>query len=157
MSESSTATAAVYSGLPVPPGTSGSCTPPSSLYWIQKSASSNSNAAGNRSNAASPSVRPPLASAVRMLANSPAPIVPAVRAIVLPRKERRLRCLLRDLTLVSELFIGECSFLPEPFAVGLSIVFMPVESLQPTLRALLDKLHVCYLPACFGSDLIQPR
>src|SRR5262249_42486146 len=136
MSESSTSKAAVYSGLPLPPGTSESWTPPSSLYWIQKSASSISRAAGNRSSAASPGVRPPLASAVRMLANNPAPIVPAPSAIVLPRKERRLMyrfpVLLRFSTLASR---GRLSLLLEPFAVGLVIVFMPVESQQLAVHA----------------------
>src|SRR5439155_9449305 len=127
----------VYSGLPVPPGTSESWTPPSSLYWIQKSASSNSSAAGNRSSAASPGVRPPLASAVRMLANNPAPMVPAPMAIVLPRKERRLIYRFRALLLFSTLSSrGRLSLLLEPFAVGLLIAFMPVTSQQVTMRAL---------------------
>ena len=39
-------------------------------------------AAANRRRAASPGVRPPLASAVRMLGNSPAPMVPAPTASV---------------------------------------------------------------------------
>src|SRR5438034_10158839 len=108
--------------------------PPSSLYWIQKSASSSSSAAGKRSNAASPVERLPLASAVRMLPNSPAPTVPAPRAIVLPRKERRLMDSLRDLLLFSELSSrGRLSLLLEPFAAGLPIVFMPIESQQATL------------------------
>src|SRR5439155_27041657 len=112
----------VYSGLPVPPGTSESWTPPSSLYWIQKSASSNSSAAGNRSSAASPAVRPPRASAVRMLVNSPAPIVPAPTASDLPRNERRLIELFRGLTLCSRLSSeGRFSLLPKPFAVGLLV------------------------------------
>src|SRR5450759_2059889 len=67
--------------------------PPSSLYWIQKSASSISAAAANRRRAASPEVRPPLASAVagaNPLTNSPAPMVPAPTASDLPKKERRL-------------------------------------------------------------------
>src|SRR6266550_2110203 len=77
--------------------------PASSLYWFQKSASIVSSAAGNRSSAASPAERLPLASAVRMLPNSPAPTVPAPKAIVLPRKERRLIYLFRGLTLSSKL------------------------------------------------------
>src|SRR5258707_15681993 len=103
--------------------------PPSSLYWIQKSASISSSAAGKRSNAASPDERPPLASAVRMLANNPAPMAPAPRAIVLPRKERRLMDRFRDLFLFSKLSSrGRLSLLLEPFAVALLIGFMPVES-----------------------------
>ena len=115
----------------LPPGTSSSWMPPSSLYWIQKSASSSSSAAGKRSSAASPGERPPLASAVRMLPNSPAPMVPAPRAIVLPRKERRLMDRFRGLFLFSKLSSrGRLSLLLEPFAVGLVVAFMPVES-QP--------------------------
>src|SRR5437762_3954936 len=114
--------------------------PPSSLYWIQKSASSNSNAAGNRSSAASPRERLPLASAVRMLPNSPAPTVPAPSAIVLPRKERRLMYRLRGLILFSELFSrGALSLLLEPFAVGSLVGFMPIESQRFALRAAREK------------------
>src|SRR6266545_3883737 len=114
--------------------------PPSSLYWIQKSASSSSSAAGKRSNAASPVERLPLASAVRMLPNSPAPTVPAPRAIVLPRKERRLINVFRGLTLVSKLSSrGRLSLLLEPFAVGLLIAFMPVESQRFALHAASEK------------------
>src|SRR4030095_5955216 len=109
--------------------------PPSSLYWIQKSASRSSSAAGKRSSAASPSERLPPAFAVRMLPNSPAPTVPAPRAIVLPRKERRLINRLRRLFLFSTLSSRErLSLLPEPFSVELLIAFMPVESHQVTLR-----------------------
>src|SRR5437667_12720331 len=98
--------------------------PPSSLYWIQKSASSSSSAAGKRSSAASPGERLPLASAVRMLPNSPAPTVPAPRAIVLPRKERRLINRFRDLILFSKLSSrGLLSLLLDPFAFGLLIDF----------------------------------
>src|SRR5215467_10601076 len=107
--------------------------PPSSLYWIQKSASSSSNAAGKRSSAASPVERLPLASAVRMLPNSPAPTVPAPSAIVLLRKERRLLDRFRDLLLLSSR--GRLSLLLEPFAVALLIAFMPGESHQATVRA----------------------
>src|SRR5437870_1984117 len=114
--------------------------PPSSLYWIQKSASSSSSAAGKRSSAASPDERLPLASAVRMLPNSPAPTVPAPRAIVLLRKERRLMNRLRGFVLFSKLTSrGRLSLLLEPFAVGLLIAFMPVESQRFTLRAASEK------------------
>src|SRR2546430_9619491 len=119
--------------------------PPSSLYWIQKSASISSNAAGNRSSAASPGERLPLASAVRMLPNSPAPTLPAPRAIVLPRKERRLMYRLRGLILFSELSSkGALSLLLEPLAVGLLIAFMPVESQPLVVRAAWEKLRFCY-------------
>src|SRR5438093_12459798 len=111
--------------------------PPSSLYWTQKSASIVSSAAGKRSRAASPGVRPPLASAVRMLVNSPAPpMVPAPTASDLPRKERRLIYLFRDLTLFSKLSSrGGFLLLLRSFAVRLFIVFMPVESQQFAPRA----------------------
>src|ERR1051326_5966732 len=114
--------------------------PPSSLYWIQKSASSSSSAAGKRSSAASPVERLPLASAVRMLPNSPAPTVPAPKAIVLPRKERRLMDRLRDLLMFSKLSSrGRLSLLLEPFAVALVIAFMSGESHQATVRAVWEK------------------
>src|SRR5438034_8126875 len=110
--------------------------PPSSLYWIQKSDSIVSSAAGKRSRAASPSERLPPAFAVRMLPNSPAPTVPAPRAIVLPRKDRRLMNRFRRLFLFSKLSSrGPLSLLLEPFAVGLLIAFMPVESHQVILQA----------------------
>src|SRR5262249_53685484 len=111
-------------GLPLPPGTSASWMPPSSLYWIQKSASSSSSAAGNRSSAASPGVRPPLALAVRVLIKNPAPTVPATMAPELRRNERRLIELFRGLTLFSESpSKGRFSLLRGLFAVGLLIVF----------------------------------
>src|SRR5947207_15916288 len=114
--------------------------PPSSLYWIQKSASIVSSAAGKRSSAASPAERPPLAFAVRTLPNSPAPTVPAPRAIVLPRKERRLMYRLRGLTLFSELSSrGALSLLLEPFAVGSIVGFMPIGSQRFALRAAREK------------------
>src|SRR5689334_4917997 len=102
--------------------------PPSSLYWIQKSASKSSSAAGKRSSAASLADRVPPAFAVRMLPNSPAPTVPAPRAIVLPRKERRLyrfRGLLVFSTLSST---GRVSLLLEPFAVGSPVAFISLQS-----------------------------
>src|SRR5215468_8496763 len=103
--------------------------PPSSLYWIQKSASSISSAAGNRRSAASPRVRPPLALAVLVLIKNPAPTVPATMAPELRRNERRLIELFRRLILFSKLSFGErLSFLLESFAIGLLMVFMLVES-----------------------------
>src|SRR5437667_8562783 len=95
---------------------------------MQKSALSISSAAGNRSSAASPFVRPPLALAVRVPGKSPTPIVPAPRASDLPRNERRLIELFRGLTLFSKLSSrGRFSPLLEPAVESLS-VFMPVES-----------------------------
>ena len=40
---------------------------------------------------------------------------------------------------------GRFSLLLEPFAVGLLIAFMPVESQQLTVRALQEKSRTCYL------------
>src|SRR5205823_7703264 len=114
--------------------------PPSSLYWIQKSDSIVSSAAGKRSSAASPVERPPLAFAVRMLPNNPAPMVPAPRAIVFPRKERRLMNRFRRLFFFSKLSSrGRLSLLLEPYAVGLIIAFIPVESQRFLLRAAREK------------------
>src|SRR5229473_5241662 len=129
MSLSSTARAAVYVGFPLPPGTSLSWTPPSSLYWTQKSVSSISAAAANRSNAASPGVISPAAKAgVPSLNSHPAPIVPAPTASDLPKKERRLIELFEGLTLSSNLSSrGRYWLLLKSFAVGL-LVFIPVES-----------------------------
>src|SRR2546422_4972811 len=103
--------------------------PPSSLYWIQKSASRISNAAGNRSSAASPGVRPPLALAVRVLMKNPAPMVPAPTASDFPKKERRLMELFEGFALPSELF----------FAVDLFGLFIPVESERSALGASREK------------------
>src|SRR5215472_7117643 len=80
--------------------------PPSSLYWIQKSASSISSAAGNRSRAASPVVRPPLALAVRVLMKNPAPTVPAPTASEFLKKARRLMGYFERFVLRSELFLA---------------------------------------------------
>ena len=82
-------------------------------------------------------VRPPrLLLRFGVLVNSPAPIVPAPNGDDLPRKERRLIELFRGLTLFSRLSSGgRISLLPEPFAVGLLIAFMPVESQRFALRA----------------------
>src|SRR5438552_1858350 len=132
--------------------------PPSSLYWIQKSASISSSAAGNRSRAASPGVRPPLASAVRMPLNSPAPMVPAPTASDLPRNERRLIKLLRGLALFSTSFLkGRFSLLPKSSAVGLLVAFMPVESQRFALRAAREKLRVCYRARRHSRWLIRAK
>src|SRR5262249_21521333 len=105
--------------------------PPSSLYWIQKSASSSSNAAGNRSSAASPCGKPPLASALRVPPSNPTPIVPAPAASDARRNERRLKGRRLGLTLFCKLSCEErFSFLRESFVVGSLIVFMPVELQQ---------------------------
>ncbi|PYK44746.1 MAG: hypothetical protein DME53_07215 [Verrucomicrobia bacterium] len=67
-------------------------------------------------------------------------MVPAPRAIVLPRKERRLMDRFRVLLFFSTLSSrGRLSLLLEPFAVALLIAFMPVESQQMILRALSEK------------------
>src|SRR5215831_6608237 len=114
--------------------------PPSSLYWIQKSASSISSAAGNRSSAASPGVRPPLALAVLVLIKNPAPTVPATMAPELRRNERRLIELFRRLPLFSKLpSNGRFSLLLESCAVGLVVVFMPARSQQLVLRDVSEK------------------
>src|SRR4029079_11527811 len=99
MSSSSTATASAYAGLPLPPGTSLSWMPASSLYCCQRSVSISSAAARNRRIAASPFVRPPfgppfgrgLASASDGSSNRPpAPRLAAPTAAPFSRKERRL-------------------------------------------------------------------
>src|SRR5947208_8446253 len=113
--------------------------PPSSLYWIQKSASSSSSAAGKRSSAASPVERLPLASAVRMLPNSPAPTVPAPSAIVLLKKERRLMNRFRDFLFSVLSSGGRFSALLEPFAVPPTVVFIRLTSQQLTVIAAQEK------------------
>src|SRR6266705_217956 len=112
--------------------------PPSSLYCIQKSASSFSRAAGKRSIAASPRERLELASAARMLLNSPAPTVPAPRAIVLLKKERRLMNRFRGFLFSKLSSRGRFWLSLKLFAVGL-FVFIPVESQQSRLRAAPEK------------------
>src|SRR5262249_60176333 len=100
--------------------------PPSSLYWIQKSASSISSAAGNRKSAASPRVRPPLALAVLVLIKNPAPTVPATMAPELRRNERRLIELFRGLPFFSDSFSqGRFSSLLESCVLVSLIVFLP--------------------------------
>src|SRR5947209_12068016 len=91
MSPSITASARLYARLPVPPGTSASGTPPSSLYWCQRSSSSSSAAARNWRIATSPSVRPAVAKAAGGSAKSRVPaIAPAPTAAPLSTKERRV-------------------------------------------------------------------
>src|SRR5262249_31827495 len=137
-------TVGVQGGMPVPPGTSASWMPASSLYWIQKSASSISSAAGNRSRSASVPSGPPLA--VRVLMKNPAPTVPAPTAKDFPKKERRLMERLGDLTVSSSFSVCGCSWLlPRSFAVEVVVVFMPVESQRFLSRAVLEKLRACYL------------
>src|ERR1043166_499615 len=123
--------------------------PPSSLYWIQKSASSNSNAAGNRRSAASPAERLPPACAARTFVNRPAPMVPAPKAIVLPKKERRLIYLFRA-------FFGEREWsLPTPFS-ELIVAFMYLESqrfaFSVTMENVTGSLH-CKDP-CVRRELL---
>src|SRR6266446_5178249 len=136
----------VYGLFPVPSGSSLSWIPPSSLYWTQKSVSSISAAAANRSNAASPGVRPPLASAVRMLVNSPAPpMVPAPTARELPKKDRRLIKRLDRSTFSSEFCAcGECWLFLNSFAVDALVVFILVELEAPASHATAEKLRGCY-------------
>jgi hypothetical protein len=75
-----------------------------------------------------------------MLLNSPAPTVPAPKAIVLPKKERRLMNRFRGLILFSKLSsTGRISSSLEPFAVTSLIVFMSVESQQFALCAAREK------------------
>src|SRR5712692_6683921 len=91
MSPSSVLSAAVYAGLPLPPGSSLSWIPPSSLYCCQASVSRISAAARKRRIAASPGVRPPAPSAGDASAKSrPVAITPALAAAPLSRNERRL-------------------------------------------------------------------
>src|SRR5207253_8555372 len=145
MSSSSTESASWYAGFPLPPGTSLSWIPPSSLYWIQKSASSISSAAGNRSRAASPGVRLPLALADRVLIKNPAPTVPAPTASDLPKKDRRLIKRLDRSTFSSEFCAcGECWLFLNSFAVDALVVFILVELEAPASRATAEKLRVCY-------------
>ena len=63
--------------------------------------------------ASSPRVRPPLALAVGMLTNSPAPMVPAPTASDVPKNERRLIELFKGLTLSSS-FPPESQFYSWP-------------------------------------------
>src|SRR5713226_8886063 len=94
MSPSRTLSASVYRRLPLPPGTSLSWMPPSSLYCCQASVSRISAAARNLRMAASPGVRPPLPASAKAgdaCANSrAAPTVPAPTASPPTKKERRL-------------------------------------------------------------------
>ena len=84
--------------------------------------------------------------AVLVLIKNPAPTVPAPKAIVLLRKERRLMNRFRGLALFSKLSSrGRVSSLLETFAVGLLIVFMTTASQQLTVGAVQEKLHACYL------------
>src|SRR5258705_2367117 len=102
-------------------------------------ASSSSRAAGKPSSAGSPAERLELASAARMLLNSPAPTVPAPRAIVLLKKERRLMNRFRGFLLSKLSSRGRFSSLLEPFPVGSTVVFMTVTSQQLTVIAVREK------------------
>src|SRR5246127_476364 len=95
MSPSRFKMAAVKAGFPVPPGTSPSWMPASSLYCCQRSVSISSAAARNRRIATSPFVSPPFgrrfASASAGSSNRPpAPRLAAPTAAPFSRKERRL-------------------------------------------------------------------
>src|SRR5439155_23009 len=93
MSSSSTSSAAVYVGLPLPPGTSLSWMPPSSLYCCQKSVSRISAAARNLKIAASPLLSFDdaglSARALAALPNGAKP-TPTPAATPVARNERRL-------------------------------------------------------------------
>src|SRR6266436_83289 len=116
MSESSSSSAATYAGLPLPPGTSLSWIPPSSLYCCHRSVSRISAVARNLRIAASPFGRLPLCSSglgwprtVEVLTNSPAPTVAAPTAVnPFFTNERRLVELFKPF---SRSFIGGISFL----------------------------------------------
>src|SRR2546421_6682375 len=113
--------------------------PPSSLYGSHKSASMSSAAARNRRLSASPRVRPPLEFAsltwaVRVLAKSPAPIVPAPTASDLPKKERRLRKLSRGLTLSSKLFSRVSTlFMLGSFILGFDFEVVNNDAVDPSV------------------------
>jgi hypothetical protein len=79
-----------------------------------------------------------------MVLNSSAPTVPAPRAIVLLKKERRLMNRFRDFLISKLSSRGRFSSVPEPFAVRSIVVFMPVESPRFALRAAREKLRVRY-------------
>ena len=91
MSSSRTASASAYAGFPLPPGTSRSWMPASSLYCCQRSDSRISAAARNRRIAASPlgesaARHPPQ----QLSASNPAPTAPAPTAAPLSKNDRRL-------------------------------------------------------------------
>src|SRR6185437_14685148 len=92
MSSSRTATASVYAEFPLPPGTSPSWMPASSLYCCQRSVSMISAAARKRRIAASPRVRPPACAKAGASSRTsrPTPKVAAPATAPLARKERRL-------------------------------------------------------------------
>src|SRR2546427_2121629 len=92
MSSSSASSAPVYFAFPLPPGTSLSWIPPSSLYCCHRSVSRISAAARNLRIAASPCVRPALPASARAGAplKSPETVAPAPTASPVPKKERRL-------------------------------------------------------------------
>src|SRR5215831_14375209 len=98
MSLSSFFSAAVYRRLPVPPGTSLSWMPPSSLYCCHRSVSRISSADRKRRIAASPADRLPLLTAAAAgeptASTRPTPVAAAPNAAPPIRKERRLvlRC-----------------------------------------------------------------
>ena len=77
-----------------------------------------------------------------MLLNNPAPTVPAPRAMVLPRKERRLINRFRGFVQLSSR--GSFSSVLEPFAVESIDVFTPVESPRFALHAAREKLRTGY-------------
>src|SRR5437588_3191491 len=138
MSPSSFFRALTYGVLPLPPGTSLSWTPPSSLYCCQRSLSMISAAARNRRMATSPGVTSPLAFAVGVFSNNPAPMVPAPTASDLPKKERRLREPF-DRSIVVSFTLGLEVEVVDNGALGLLIGFMPVGSQRFGSRAASEK------------------
>src|SRR5262245_58620549 len=94
--------------------------PASSLYWIQKSASSVSSAAGNRSRAASPGVKPSAAAAE--LTSNPLAAAPDPTANPFSKKDRRLNEM-RDAEFVL-VFLLPSGFLFSGFFLGSLTVFI---------------------------------
>src|SRR5262249_2040727 len=106
ISESSSSSAVVYGSLPLPPGTSSSWMPPSSLYCCQRSVSRISRAARNLRIAASPLLKRRLGSSVTwlntsLLSSSRPTAAEAADAMPVLRIERRVVCLFVCLCVVT--------------------------------------------------------
>src|SRR5438876_9964496 len=131
---------------------------PSSLYCSYKPASMSAAAARHRSMSASPRDRPPfefasLTWAVRVLAKSPAPIVPAPTASDLPKKERRLRKLFEGLTLSSKL----SSRVSTLFMVGSFILGFDVEVVNNDALDLLIGFIWTLVTPVASAPIAHPR